>query len=345
MCCSTRPGDHAPCHDYLWSASAWRTQRGTFCPIALSLLFCHIIFKTYFCQIETILHHISFVIRVLAFSKDIDFSWTDFFLPLSARHRRKWTFTNRSLALTRRSEAKLASKSHSLVVFPSAWWRQHWAGQKIKYGLLISFYHISDPLKNHFNISPSKMLQVEKVHFSTGTVRLALGIPWHISDIWDISVQGQGSPSALCEVKTLVFAASNERPKGSVRPVRPALRLGAVQICMRLSVLKFTENSSAFCRMISSLRIFGNMAPRMFAPNSYETGFKMFQTALREAVVGCCGALCLALTTHEIRDTRSSRHPQLSTAEATAMPCLCCPARYHCQFVKNLCQNSVAFVS
>ena len=105
-------------------------------------------------------------------SQSIDFSWTDFFLPLSARRRRKWTFTNRSLALTRRSEAKLASKSHSLVVFPSAWWRQHWAGQKIKYGL---FTNISDPLKNHF-ISPSKMLQVEKVHFSSGTVRLAL---WH----------------------------------------------------------------------------------------------------------------------------------------------------------------------
>ena len=109
-------------------------------------------------------------------SQSIDFSWTDFFLPLSARRRRKWTFTNRSLALTRRSEAKLASKSHSLVVFPSAWWRQHWAGQKIKYGL---FTNISDPLKNHF-ISPSKMLQVEKVHFSSGTVRLALGIPWHL---------------------------------------------------------------------------------------------------------------------------------------------------------------------
>ena len=92
---------------------------------------------------------------------------------------------------------------------------------------------------------------------------------------------------------------------------------------MRLSVLKFTENSSAFCRMISSLRIFGNMAPRMFAPNSYETGFKMFQTALREAVVGCCGALCLALTTHEIRGalvTRSSQQLRLPLCHAFVAP-------------------------
>ena len=197
------------------------------------------------------------------------------------------------------------------------------------------------------------MLQVEKVHFSSGTVRLALGIPWHllaisdIWDIWDISVQGQGSPSALCEVKTLVFAASNERPQGSVQcSPGSALRLGAVQICMRLSVRKKSQRTlrfhSAGCFILSA---FLATWLRMFAPNSYETGFKMFQTALCEAVVGCCGALCLALTTHEIRDTRSSRHLQLSTAEATAMSCLCCPARYHCQFVKNLCQNSVAFVS
>ena len=103
---------------------------------------------------------------------------------------------------------------------------------------------------------------------------------------------------------------------------------------MRLSVLKFTENSTQHSAGWFHLSAFLETWLRMFAPNSYETGFKMFQTALREAVVGCCGALCLALTTHEIRDTRSSRHPQLSTAEATAMPCLCCPARYHCQLWK-----------